>query len=129
MTQRAWILGVVAASAILSTGCSTLPRAREASVEDVDMLADVELSEAEQAALDDAPVAAAPAQRENSTEVSWKPNGKNIQLAKLPPVTPVTASMLQLDKRARLLAPAPKGATTDAAAPARGRHKSSPAKE
>jgi hypothetical protein len=129
MTQRAWILKVVAVSAILSTGCSTLPRAREASAaEEVDMLADVQLSASERAAIDEAPGAGGPAQRENSTEISWQPNGKNIQLAKLPPVTPVTASMLQLDKRNRLLAPGPKAAA-DEAPPARGRHKSSPGKE
>ena len=131
MTKRAWILGVVAVSAILSTGCSTLPSSRDAraaSVEEVDVLADVELTDAERAGLADAPVAAP--QRENSTEVSWQPNGKNIQLAKLPPVAPVTASMLQLDKRAVLLAPAQAKKTEgEGEVPTRGRHKSSPAKE
>jgi hypothetical protein len=113
MTKRAWILGVIAASAVLSTGCSTLPRANAGGageVEEVDMLADVELTDSEAAA-----VAVAPApQRENSTEVSWTPNGKNIQLAKLPKVQPVTASMLTLDKRLPLLAP-PQAAKTDGA--------------
>jgi hypothetical protein len=125
MTQRAWLLGVVAASAMFSTACSTLPRAHDATVEEVDALAGVELTEAEQAALADAPVASDPVQPENSTEVSWQPNGKNIQLAKLPPVTPVTASMLQLDKRSILLAP-PQAAKTDEA-PTRGRYKAPPA--
>lgn len=135
MTKRAWILGVVAVSATLSSGCSTLPSARgahEASVEEVDVLADVELSDAERAGLADGGLADAPVgpvQRENSTEVSWQPNGKNIQLAKLPPVTPVTASMLQLDKRAVLLTPAQAKKTGEGDATTRGRHKSSPAKE
>lgn len=135
MTKRAWILGVVAVSATLSSGCSTLPSTRgahEASVEEVDVLADVELTDEERATLADGGLADAPvasAQRENSTEVSWQPNGKNIQLAKLPPVTPVTASMLQLDKRAVLLTPAQAKKTGEGDAPTRGRHKSSPAKE
>jgi hypothetical protein len=109
MTKRAWILGVVAVSAVLSAGCSTLPRARSGEVEEVDMLADVELTETEAAA-----VVEPARQRENSTEVSWTPSGKNIQLAKLPKVQPVTASMLSLDKRMQLLAP-PQAAKTDVA--------------
>jgi hypothetical protein len=112
MTKRAWILGVVAVSAVLSTGCSTLPRAHSAGggeVEEVDMLADVELTETEAAA-----VVEPARQRENSTEVAWTPNGKNIQLAKLPKVQPVTASMLSIDKRMQLLAP-PQAAKTDVA--------------
>lgn len=109
MTKRAWILGVVAVSTVLSTGCSTLPRARSGEVEEVDMLADVELTDVEAAAVVE------PAhQRENSTEVAWTPSGRNIQLAKLPKVQPVTASMLTLDKRLPLLAP-PQAAKSDAA--------------
>ena len=102
MTKRSWILGMVALSAVLSAGCSTLPRAHTAGdgdVEEVDMLADVELTDAEAAA-----VVAPAAQRENSTEVSWTPNGKNIQLAKLPSITlawvsNTTASMPASAKR------------------------------
>lgn len=108
MTKRSWILGVVALSAVLSAGCSTLPRARSGEVEEVDMLADVELTDVEAAA-----VVEPARQRENSTEVAWTPNGKNIQLTKLPKVQPVTASMLTLDKRIPLLAP-PQAAKSDA---------------
>ncbi len=116
MTKRSWILGLVAVSAVLSTGCSTLPRARSGEVEEVDMLADVELTETEAAT---AGIVVPAAQRENSTEVAWTPSGKNIQLAKLPKVRPVTASMLSLDKRAPLLSPA-QAAKTDTSLPPRG---------
>jgi hypothetical protein len=100
MTKRAWGLGwVVAVLAVGSFGCSTLPRAGQPSSstsEGEDMLADVELTEAEQAQV---AAADAPVQRENSVDVSWKSNGKHIQLAKNPQVQPVTASMIRLDKR------------------------------
>jgi hypothetical protein len=103
MTKLAFRLGGGIAIALGSFGCTTLPRASSPSTEEVDALADVELTEAEQAEVDEgAAVAQADAQRPSSTEVTWVHNGQNIQLAKNPAVAPVTASMIKLDKREAL---------------------------
>ncbi len=143
MAKRSWTLGlVVAVLAVGSFGCTTLRRAgNPTSVEEVDMLADVELTEQEVADAAPAPPPAAGKAglaESRGVDVAWTPSGKNIQLAKLPPVKPVTASMLSLGKRPGRdgsLAPltARDGARPDAGrlesdAPPRGLAKSDPSK-
>lgn len=104
MAKRTWsrgvVVAVVAVLAAGSFGCTTLRRAGSpTSTEEVDMLADVELTEQEAADAAPAEPSKAGPTGARSVDVAWTPSGKHIQLAKLPPVKPVTASMLSLGKR------------------------------